>query len=176
MTAASSSHLSPGGPTGDRERAGRLRRRVTDVPRDAENWFAEHHPYGPVMARELARAELTAQRDGYVIRWIRPWVCQLLEPHDQDTAIATARGVMLEGTPDTDPRAREVEQQLKHTAVRDDPAGPGCVVCWEQVTVCQLLEPDGATLILQSGGWNIDPAAHPLARQVAADLALEAGI
>jgi hypothetical protein len=90
MTTTSNRRLRPGRP-GDRERADRLRRRVTDIPADVEDWFAEHSPYGPTMARELARAELTAKRDGYVIRWVRPWVCQLLEP-DGATVISESDG------------------------------------------------------------------------------------
>ena len=84
---------------------------------------------------------------------------------------------MLDGTPGTDPRCREVEQQLMRSAGLDDPDGRGCVVCWEQVTVCQLLEPDGASVISESGGWwAIAPGTHPVARQVAASMVLEAGI
>lgn len=160
----------------NRVRAGDERRRATDVPRENEDWFREHSPYEPGMARELARAELTAGRDGYVIRWVNPWVCQLLEPDNEDIAIATAHGVMLEGTPDTDPRARKVERQLTRTAGRDDSGGPGCVICWERVWICQVLEPDGKTVIIESDGWNIDPATDPRARGIAAELALEAGI
>lgn len=175
MTTASSRRPSPGR-AGDQGRADRPRRRVTDIPWDVEDWFREHSLYGPDLARERARAELTARRDGYVIRWVHPWACQLLEPDDEDVAIATAHGVMLEGTPDTDPRGRQVERQLIRTAGRDDPAGPGCVVRWEHVWVCQLLEPDGATLIIESDGWSFDPATDPFARQLAAEMALEAGI
>jgi hypothetical protein len=165
-----------GGRTGNRGQANWPRRRVTDIPRDVENWFRQNSRYQPDLARERARAELTAQRDGYVIRWVHPWACQLLEPDNEDIAIATEFGVILVGTPDTDPRAREVERQLIRTAGRDDPAGPGCVVRWEHVWVCQLLEPDGVTLIMESGGWCIDPATDPFARQLAAEMALEAGI
>jgi hypothetical protein len=172
---ATTSKSSPPG-SGGRSRINGLNRRVTDIPRDVERWFAEHNPYGWPMSRELARAELTARRDGYVIRWLHPWVCQLLEPGDQEVAIATAHNVMLEGTPDDDPRARKVERQLIRTAGRDDPDGPGCVVYWEQVWTCQLLEPDGETVISESGGWGADPATHPVARWVAAGLALDAGI
>jgi hypothetical protein len=164
------------GHTGGRGSVGELRRRVTDIPRDVEGWFADHSPCGRLRARELARAELTAQRDGYVIRWVHPWVCQLLEPGDQEVLIATAQDVMLEGGPDTDPRARKVERQLIRAAGLDVPDGPGCVVCWEHVWVCQLLEPDGKTVISESGWWAADPAARPFARVVAAELALSAGI
>ena len=176
MTTTSSSHPRSGTRARDRGRADRPRRRVTDIPRDVEVWFFEHTPYGADMARELARAELTAQRDGYVIRWVHPWVCQLLEPDDENIAIATAHDIKLDGTPDTDPRGRKVEQQLIRTAGRDDPAGPGCVVYWEQVWVCELVEPDGVTVIIRSGGWCIEPAANPSARQIAAILAIDAGI
>jgi hypothetical protein len=107
---------------------------------------------------------------------VHPWVCQLLEPGDQEVLIATAHDVMLEGGPDADPRARKVERQLIRSAGLDTPDGPGCVVCWEQVWVCQLLEPDGETVISESAGWAADPATHPFARWVAAELALDAGI
>jgi hypothetical protein len=177
MTATYKSH-SPGlnGHTGGRGPVGGLRRRVTDIPREVEEWFTGHSRYGRTRARELARAELTAQRDGYVIRWVHPWICQLLEPGDEEVAIATAHNVMLEGGPDADPRARKVERQLARTAGRDAPDGPGCVVCWEHVWVCQLLEPGGETVIGESGGWAVDPAANPVARWIAAELALGAGI
>ena len=157
-------------------RAERPRRRVTVIPWDVQDWFQENSLCYPDLARERARAELTAKRDGYVIRWIHPWHCQLVEPHDTDIAIATAHSVMLEGTPDTDPRALKVERQLIRTAGRDDPTGPGCVVRWEHVWICQLLEPDGVTLIMESDGWTFDPATAPFARELAADMALEAGI
>jgi hypothetical protein len=172
----SSSRRRRAGRSGDQGPADKLRRRVTEVPWDVEDWFRENSRYYPELARERARAELTVQRDGYVIRWVHLWYCQLLEPDDEDVAIATAHGVMLEGTPDTDPRAPKVERQLIRTAGRDDPAGPGCVVRWEHAWVCQLLEPDGVTLIMESEGWAFDPATDPFARQLAADMALEAGI
>ena len=176
MTTTSSSRSGSGSRARGRGRADKPRRRVTDIPRDVEGWFFEHTSYGAYMARELARAELTAQRDGYVTRWVHPWVCQLLEPHDENIAIATAHGVMLDGTPDTDPRGRKVEQQLTRTAGRDDPAGPGCVVYWEQVWVCEVVEPDGVTVIIRSGGWCIEPADNPSTRKIAAIMALDAGI
>jgi hypothetical protein len=140
-----------------------------------EDWFRVHGPYPTGMAREPARADLTARRDGYMIRWAQPWVCQLLEPDEKEIAIATSCGVTLTGTPEADPRARLVEQQLIRAAGREDPEGPGCIVWWEQVWACQLFEPDGATLIGESDGWMIGPDG-PDARVIAAGLALEEGI
>ena len=182
MTATDSRPGVPGRRSGDQVPGGSPavaaapRRRVTEIPRETEQWFRDHSPDAG-RARELARAELTAERDGYVFRWVRPWACQLCEPDDQENEIATAHDIMLDGTPGTDPRARKVERQLLRTAGRDDPHGPGAVITWEQTWTCQLLEPDGTTVIDESGGWARDPAASPgHARLIAARLALEAGI
>ncbi len=172
-----------------------MRRRVTDVPDANVRWFMEQDGNGPSISRELARAELTAQRDGYVIRWARPWVCQILEPDAEGGLIGSDWAAILDGTPDTDPRARETEQRLLREAglfSDDEPGDPTSVergeyrivrryasyhIFWEQCSVCQLFEPDGTTLIAQSDGWAVmDPATDPHARGIAADLLLEAGV
>jgi hypothetical protein len=60
---------------------GPLRRRVTDVPETDIAWFQKYCCQATRdSARELARAERTACRDGYILRWVRIWICQLLEP------------------------------------------------------------------------------------------------
>jgi hypothetical protein len=172
-----------------------LRRRVTDVPDANVAWFMKDG-YDACMSIELARAELTAQRDGYVIRWVHPWVCQILEPVDEGGIIGSAVIVILDGTPDTDPRAPEIERQLlreaglrtnrraeKPTSIERDERGSvrrryaSYNIAWEHVSVCQLFEPDGTTLIGQSDSWVLlDPVTNPRARGIAADLLLEAGV
>jgi hypothetical protein len=172
-----------------------LRRRVTDVPDTNVAWFMKQDGYDLCMSIELARAELTAQRDGYVIRWVHPWVCQILEPVDEGGIIGSAEGVILDGTPDTDPSAPEIERQLlreaglctngeaeEPTSVERDEGGSvrrkyaSYHIAWEHVSVCQLFEPDGTTLIGQSDSWMLlDPIPTP-ARGIAADLLLEAGV
>jgi len=171
------------------------RRRVTDVPDANMRWFMEQDGHDSFQSRELARAELTAERDGYVIRWVHPWVCQILEPVADGGLIESAEGVFLDGTPDTDPRAREIEQQLlreaglhtngdaEPTSVKRDERG-GILrshvshhISWERVSVCQLFGPDGTTLIDQSDGCMLlDPATNPRARGIAAELLLAAGV
>lgn len=172
---------------------------VTDVPAEDVTWFMEHGlAEGAAQAEELAPAELTAKRDGYVIRWVRPWVCQIREPDDEklDGLITSADGVILDGTPNTDPRARQVEQRLLQEAglcgdgeTTRLPSSERCDgdhrilrryagyhVFWEQVWVCQLFEPDSTTLISQSDGLSVDPYTHPHGRAFAAHLLLEAGV
>jgi hypothetical protein len=171
-----------------------LRRHVTDVPYEVIKWFQEHDRTSRGEARELARAELTARRDGYVIKWADPWVCQLLDVDDDTKLLESSDDVFLDGTPLTDPRAREVEQRLARKAGLKPPGLPGAgyisrcggdriiqwdwdgyTISWEHICVCQLFGPDG-TLIDESGGWNRDMAAKPYARVIAADLALRAGV
>jgi len=85
---------------------------VTDVPHDDIDWFAAHAGTSQGEARELARAEHTARRDGYVTEWEQHWTCQLLEP-DGETLVEWIDGVLLTtGNPDTDPRARVIAAQL----------------------------------------------------------------
>jgi hypothetical protein len=55
--------------------------------------------------------EHTARRDGYILRWVRIWICRLLEP-DEETLIALSDYLTLDGGPDTDPAARQAGQQL----------------------------------------------------------------
>jgi hypothetical protein len=170
-----------------------LQRRVTDVPYEDIRWFQEHDRTSRDRARELARAELTARRDGYVIRWVHPWICQLDDPDDGEKLLASADWIVVDGSPVTDPRAREVEQQLAREAGLKPPGlpdagrirrdgnvlrweGDGYGVFWEHVWVCQLFEPDGRTLIDESDAWGVDPATSPLGRIIAADLAHNAGV
>lgn len=171
-----------------------LRRRVTDVPSANVRWFMKLDGNDSFHSTELARAELTAQRDGYVIRWVHPWVGQLLEPVDEG-GIGSAEDVTPDGTQDLDPRARETERQLlresglcanaeaeEPTSIERNESGilrryTSYHIAWEDVLVCQLLEPDGTTIIDQSDNWMLlDPAINPRARDIAAYLLLEAGV
>jgi transcriptional regulator with XRE-family HTH domain len=182
---------------GDRLEAGVPRRRVTEIPREDIDWFAQHGLVADADAAwELARAELTARRDGYIIRWVRPWHCQILPAADELGLLADSGYVFLDQTPDRDPAALLIEQRLEHEAELlgpDSPWQPSHVpgstcpkytidrgdylITWVQPWVCQLLEPDGATLIDQSDGWSFaNPQTHPRARWLAAHMALEAGI
>lgn len=175
-----------------------LRRRVTDVPVENVDWFLKHAWADLSMAEELARAELTAQRDGYVILWAHPWVCQIRQPDDNDEGglVTSVDGVILDGTPSTDPRARQVEQQLLQEAGLWSDGDTGKLpnserydgeqrirrryasyhVFWEHVWICQLFEPDGTTLIAESDGLSLDPNTDPRARAFAAHLLVEAGV
>jgi hypothetical protein len=173
--------------------AAKPRRRVTDVPHDDISWFAAHarlDPTGWAQAEELARAELTARRDGYVVKWVHPWVCEFLEL-DGEKLIVLSGNVMLDGTPDTDPGARLVEEKLAREAGVAVPCGrlvpveakymgtgDGYLVEWSRHWVCQLFEPDGETLIERSDGWVLDgtPDTDPFARVLAAQLTLDAGV
>jgi hypothetical protein len=162
------------------------RRRVTDVPAENVQWFTDWTDAGSPMARELARAELTAQRDGYVIRWAHPWACQLLgplkesdHPEDGGELIDSVRYLYLDGAPDADHHAREIESQILRRAGLDAQHAQrsGYAFRWEQVWTCQLYEPDGATLIGQSYGWSVGPDDDPAhSRWVAADLLLAEGV
>jgi hypothetical protein len=162
------------------------RRRVTDVPAGNVRWFTDWTEAGSRMALELARAELTAQRDGYVIRWAHPWVCQLLKPLKEDNCpedggdlVDSVHDVYLDGTPDADQRAREMESQLLRAAGLDAQSAErsGYTFRWEQVWTCQLYEPDGVTLMGESYGWSDGPDDDPAhSRWVAADLLLDEGV
>jgi hypothetical protein len=162
------------------------RRRVTDVPAQNVQWFTDWTDGDSRMARELARAELTAQRDGYVIRWVHPWVCQLLEPlkdsdrtEDARDLVDSVKDVYLGTTPEADQHAREIESQILRRARLDAQSAQrsGYTFRWEQVWTCKLYEPDGVTLIGESYGWSIGPDDDPAhSRWVAADLLLYEGV
>jgi hypothetical protein len=76
---------------------------VTDVPAADIAWFEEHCCQASSnTTRGPARAEHTARRDGYIRRWVRTWICQLLEP-DGETPITLSDYLTLGGRPGTDP-------------------------------------------------------------------------
>jgi hypothetical protein len=125
-------------------------------------------------------------------------VCQIRQPDDNDEGglITSADDITLDGTPNTDPRAAQIEQRLVREAGLCSESDAGKLpsserydgeqrirrryasyhVFWEQVWICQLFEPDGTTLIAESDGLSLDPETDPRARAFAAHLLLEAGV
>jgi hypothetical protein len=55
-------------------------------------------------------------------------------------------------------------------------AGPGCVIAWEHISTCQILEPDGVTVIGECEGFVFGVEGEPRGRDIAASMLLDAGI
>jgi hypothetical protein len=97
--------------------AARPRRRVTDVPDGDISWFLDHERHVTAReARELARAEATGRRDGYVFRWRRAWGCAITAPGRETELAGTIEHLFLDPDPVSDPAARQVEQDLRREA------------------------------------------------------------